>query len=260
MQANERTDEQVAQYLRLDSCLFQTTVDSFLRATANENRTPPLSNHHTTLSHHEKRNASSSSSSSLSSSLSSYPRPSVAVFCPRKSSASRPEFNHVIPQIPASTGGPNGTHDDADADTDADADGDADIDVKTDTDTNDYADADADTNDYADSTSYPSIVINHLNSSTNTPWLKTDGVEDSECERREAGLNASLNDVVENECRWRGMGVNFSTYKAEGGPRGVLHPLDSWSDEKPEVTDTGASSSSSLSSSHCGLDQPRIET
>ena len=27
MRANERTDERVAQYLRLDSCLFQTTVD-----------------------------------------------------------------------------------------------------------------------------------------------------------------------------------------------------------------------------------------
>ena len=26
MRANERTDERVAQYLRLDSCLFQTTV------------------------------------------------------------------------------------------------------------------------------------------------------------------------------------------------------------------------------------------
>ena len=53
MRANERTDERVTQYLRLYSCLFQTTVDSFhhpqrqhLHSRPSSSFLPPSQHHH----------------------------------------------------------------------------------------------------------------------------------------------------------------------------------------------------------------------
>ena len=55
VRANERTDERVAQYLRLDSCLFQTTVESFIFSHYSHSHKSKKRNRDVVISIHTKR-------------------------------------------------------------------------------------------------------------------------------------------------------------------------------------------------------------